>query len=414
MRRVVITGLGPVTPIGIGREPFWSACQAGRTGFRVCEHLVQAGCSVTIAAPVQGFSTDGFLEPKEARNVDPFCRFALVAAKLAVADAGLGPPSPQEAPRRGVIIGTGIGGLQEIEDGHATLTERGPRRVSPHFIPKLMSNAATGQVAIHLGWQGPNFSTASACASANHAMGMAFWILRMGLADVILTGGAEATITPLAISGFANMKALSTNPDPQQACRPFDKDRDGFVMGEGAGVLVFEEYERARARGATIYAEVLGFGMTDDAYHITAPAQDGGGAVRAMRLAFQDAGREPRELSYVNAHGTSTPYNDAMETKAIKALVGEERARQIPVSSTKSQIGHLLGASGGAELIATALAVRDDRLPPTMGYRTPDPACDLDYVSGASRAQRVDLALSNSLGFGGHNASILIGKVAGA
>jgi 3-oxoacyl-[acyl-carrier-protein] synthase II len=346
------------------------------------------------------------------RKLDRFTMYALKATDEAFQDAGLDPRSDSEEQREryGSIIATGIGGIAGIEEQHLVLLERGPRRVSPHFIPKIMANAVSGQVAIAYGLLGTAFTTSSACASSGHAIGMALLAIRSGEVDLVVTGGSEAATTRLAISGFASAKALSTRNDaPDQASRPFDRERDGFVMGEGAGILIFEELERAQQRGARIYAEVKGYGSTDDAYHITAPKEDGTGPARAFRLALKMAGVDPETVHYVNAHGTSTPYNDAIETRAIKRCFGEH-ARSIAISSTKSMIGHLLGASSAVELVATALSVHQGRIHPTRNLSVPDPECDLDYVPGSARELDIQNALSNSLGFGGHNVSICIGR----
>jgi 3-oxoacyl-[acyl-carrier-protein] synthase II len=348
----------------------------------------------------------------EFRKLDPFTMFALKATDEALRDAGLDPKQEPEEAREawGAIVGTGIGGISGIVEQHTEMLERGPRRVSPHFIPKIMANAVSGQVAIRHGLLGTAFTTSSACASSGHAIAMAFQAIRWGEIDVAVTGGAESATTRLSVAGFANMKALSTRNDaPEQASRPFDKNRDGFVMGEGAGILVFEELERARKRGARIYAEVKGYGSTDDAYHITAPKEDGAGPARAFRLAVRMAGIDPETVHYVNAHGTSTPYNDAIETRALASYFGEH-ARKLAISSTKSMIGHLLGASSAVELVATALSVHQGRVHPTRNLETPDPDCHLDYVPREARELTIQNALSNSLGFGGHNLSICIGR----
>jgi len=408
-RRVVVTGLGVVHALGDSPEEFWKAAIAGKSGVSRIGRFDASGYTVQIAAEHKSFDPEKWLDPKEARRSDRFCQFALACAGQAIADAGLG-KGGFDPNRVGVILGTGIGGLTEMETQHRTLLERGPSRVSPFLIPKLMMNAAPGAIAIHYGLRGPNEAIATACASASHAMGEALEVLRAGEADIILTGGAEAAVTPLGLSGFCSMNALSRRNDaPEKASRPFDKNRDGFVMGEGAGVLVFEELQHALSRGARIHAEVLGFAANADAYHITAPAPDGRGAAECMALAIEDAGLKPEDISYIKAHGTSTELNDAMETRAIKALFAE-RAYKIPVSSPKSMLGHLLGASGAVEMILTVLAVQRDLVPPTINYETPDPECDLDYVPNQARQHKVNYAIANAFGFGGHNAVLVVGK----
>ena len=410
-RRVVITGLGMISALGNDVETNWSRILRGESGvgpitrFDVKDHTVKFAASVVLD-PLLHFTVP------DQRKLDLFTMWALVAADEALRDAGLEPSkAPEEVRERiGSIIGTGIGGITGIEEQHKELLERGPRRVSPHFVPKIMANAVSGQVAIRHGLQGTCFTTSSACASAGHAMGMAWRTIQFGDADVVVTGGAESATTPMSLAGFANMKALSTrNDDPQAASRPFDKERDGFVMGEGAGILVFEEYEHAKKRGARIYAEVKGYGSTDDAYHITAPEESGKGPARALREALRHAKIPLESVDYITAHGTSTPYNDLIETRAIKLVFGAH-AKKLAVSSTKSMIGHLLGASAAVELVVSALSVYKGQVHPTRNYSTPDPECDLDYVPGAAREMKVRNALSNSLGFGGHNVSICIGR----
>ena len=412
MRRVVITGVGTVNALGPNVASSWPRMLAGENGVRPIEHFDAATAPVKFSGHVD-FDPTAHFEAPDFRKLDPFTMYALVSSNEALADAGLDlAAEPEEARERfGCIVGTGIGGITGIEEQHVTLMERGPRRVSPHFIPRIMANAVSGQLAIHHGILGTTFTTSSACASSAHAIGMALLSIRSGESDVVLTGGAESATTPLAVAGFASAKALSTrHDDPGGASRPFDLDRDGFVMGDGAGILVFEELERARARGATIYAEVKGYGSTDDAFHITAPKEDGSGPARAFRLALESGKVDPETVDYVNAHGTSTKYNDAIETRALKRCFGDH-ARNLAVSSTKSMIGHLLGASSAVELVATALSVRHQVVHPTRNYTTPDPECDLDYVPGAAREMRIRNALSNSLGFGGHNVSLLLGQV---
>jgi 3-oxoacyl-[acyl-carrier-protein] synthase II len=412
MRRVVITGLGTVNSLGPDVKSSWPRMLAGENGVTPIESFPAEDLPVRFAATVEWNPEELFAGP-EFRKLDPFTMFALKATQEALADAGLDPSSEPEEKREswGTIVGTGIGGISGIVEQHSEMLERGPRRVSPHFIPKIMANAVSGQVAIRHGLLGTAFTTSSACASSGHAIAMAFQAIRCGELDLAVTGGAESATTRLSVAGFANMKALSTrNEAPESASRPFDRDRDGFVMGEGAGILIFEELEHARKRGARIYAEVKGYGSTDDAFHITAPKEDGAGPARAFRLAVKMAGIDPETVHYVNAHGTSTPYNDAIETRALKRFFGEH-ARKLCISSTKSMIGHLLGASSAVELVATALSVHQARVHPTRNLTTPDPECDLDYVPGEARELRIQNALSNSLGFGGHNISICIGGV---
>jgi 3-oxoacyl-[acyl-carrier-protein] synthase II len=412
MRRVVITGLGTVNPLGADVKSSWPRILNGENGVRPITRFETQDLPVRFAATVDWNPEERFHGP-DFRKLDPFTMYALKAAEEAAADSGIDFPSqPEERRERfGSIIGTGIGGICGIEEQHLVLQERGPRRVSPHFIPKIMANAVSGQVAIEFGLLGTAFTTSSACASSGHAIGMAFQAIRNDEADLVVTGGSESATTRLAISGFASAKALSTrNDDCEHASRPFDRDRDGFVMGEGAGILIFEELEHARRRGAKIYAEVKGFGSTDDAYHITAPKEDGAGPARAFLIAMRQAGIDPESVDYINAHGTSTPYNDAIETRAIKRTFGEH-ARRIAVSSTKSMIGHLLGASSAVELVVTALSIHEGRVHPTRNYTTPDPECDLDYVPETGRQLRIQNALSNSLGFGGHNVSVCIGRI---
>ncbi len=412
MRRVVITGLGTVNALGPDVKTSWPRILAGENGVQPITRFETEDLPVRFGAMVDWKPEDMFQGP-DLRKLDPFTMYALKASEEARVDAGLDFASlPDEARERfGTIIGTGIGGITGIEEQHLVLQDRGPRRVTPHFIPKIMANAVSGQVAIQFGLLGTAFTTSSACASSGHAIGMALLAIRSGEVDLVLTGGSESATTRLSISGFASAKALSTrNDDPATASRPFDKTRDGFVMGEGAGILVFEELEHARARGAKIYAEVKGYGSTDDAFHITAPKEDGTGPARAFHLALKLAGVDPETVNYINAHGTSTPYNDAIETRAIKRAFGDH-AKTIAISSTKSMIGHLLGASSAVELVMTALSVQNDRVHPTRNYTTPDPECDLDYVPNEGRELAIHNALSNSLGFGGHNVSICIGKL---
>ncbi len=411
MRRVAITGLGTINSLGNDVETSWARMLRGENGvgpirrFETKDHTVHFAASVDLDL-AQHFT------PPELRKYDLFTAWALLAAGEAVRDAGLEheKASVEERERWGAIIGTGIGGITGIEAQHIELMEKGPRRVSPHFVPKIMANAVSGQVSIRFGLMGTSFTTSSACASAGHAMGMAWRAIQWGDADVVLTGGSESATTPMSLAGFANMKALSTrNEDPGAASRPFDADRDGFVMGEGCGILVFEELERARQRGAKIYAEVKGYGSTDDAFHITAPEESGRGPARAFAEALRHAKLSPDQVDYINAHGTSTPYNDLIETRAIKLAFGDH-ARKLAISSTKSMVGHLLGASAAIEAVVTALSIHQQRVHPTRNLTNPGPECDLDYVPGSSRDLKIRNALSNSLGFGGHNVSICLGQ----
>jgi len=405
-RQVVITGIGPLTPIGTGRDAFWDALRSGRSGAcRVDDRIDLTDIDVKIGAPVSDFDPLDHMDRRRARRLDRAAQFALVAAKLALDDAGLDRHtlSPD---RSGVVAGTGIGGLQTMEETYGILRDSGPRRVSPFFVPRLMPNAIAGEIAIEHGLRGPNFGVVSACASSAHAIGVAGELIRSGLVDCVIAGGAEAVLVRIAYAGFAQIGAVSKrNDEPQRASRPFDKDRDGFLMGEGAGFLILEDRETARSRGARVYGELAGFGMTADAYHITAPLEDGAGAAQAIRLALDRAGTAPEEIDYVNAHGTSTPLNDRSETLAIKAALGDA-ARRVKISSTKSQIGHLLGAAGSVEAIATLLSMEHGVIPATLNYETPDPECDLDYTP-APATREIRVALSNSFGFGGQNAALL-------
>jgi 3-oxoacyl-[acyl-carrier-protein] synthase II len=412
-RRVVITGLGVVSPIGNDVPTFWDACVKGANGIEQQADFVEAELTTTIAGRIKNFdATEVLGDRKYARQTDPFVHYAVASADQAVKDSGLD-LKKIDLDRVGCILGSGIGGIEEIYDGTSTLIKRGPRRVNPYFVPKMMLNAGAGNVAIRYGLRGPNYSTASACAAATHAVGTALRTIQYGDADIVFTGGSEAAATVLGMSGFCAARALSTRNDaPELASRPFDKERDGFVMGEGGAILIFEELEHAKARGAEIYAEVVGFGATDDAFHITAPAEDGNGATRSMQLAVRDSRRPLEDVSYINAHGTSTEYNDRSETMAVKRAFGDH-AYKLCISSTKSMIGHLLGASGAVELIATALAVKHGVAPPTRNLHVPDPDCDLDYVPHEGRPHKINVALSNSFGFGGHNATIALAAFTG-
>lgn len=407
--RVVVTGMGALTPLGLTVQDFWSALLKGENGIGVVTRFDPSGFTSQIAGELKGFEPNAYFSPKEARRFDPFVQYALAAASEAIEDAGLNMEVLDKS-RVGTIVSSGIGGIATLEKQHATLLNRGPGKVSPFFIPMMISDMAPGQISIQYGFKGPNYTTVSACSSAGHAIGDAFRILQRGDADVMVAGGSEATITPLALAGFCSMQALSTrNHEPHRASRPFDAERDGFVMGEGAGILVLETLDHALTRGASVYGELVGCAYTADAYHITAPAPDGEGAARAMKLALEDAGLAPHEVDYINAHGTSTPLNDKFETVAIKAVFGEYAAK-VSISSSKSMIGHLLGAAAGAELIATLLTIRDGVIHPTINYEHPDSECDLDYVPNESRKQPVQVAISNSFGFGGHNVCLVVRK----
>ncbi len=407
--RVVLTGLSVISPVGIGLEKFWEAISTGKSGIEKIEKFDTSAYPVNIAGEVKDFDPSLYIEKKEARRMDRFTQFSVSAAKMALEDAGLTKENiPQE--RAGVIIGCGIGGMETFEETAKTLFEKGPGRVSPFFIPMMIGNIAPGQVAIELGIKGPNMTVMTACASGTNAIGEAFLKIKHGEADMIITGGTEAAITPLALAGFCSMKALSTrNIAPEKASCPFSAERDGFVMAEGAGLIILESLQSALQRNARIYAEILGYGATADAYHITAPAPGGTGASSAIKKALAHAGLEPEKVDYINAHGTSTELNDKYETMAIKDVFGE-RAYKLAISSTKSMTGHLLGAAGGVELVATALAIKYSLIPPTINYEKQDADCDLDYVPNVARRHDIKYAMSNSFGFGGQNASILIGK----
>ena len=408
-RRVVVTGMGMVSPLGTGVEKTWNALIQGKSGVGRITRFDSTGFDTQIAAEVKDFAPENFIDKKEARRMDIFIQYAMAAAVMAMEDSQF-KITPQNAERVGVVVGAGLGGLTTIESYHKILLEKGPGRISPFFIPMLIVNEAPGHISMRFGAKGPNSSVVTACATGNHNIGDAWKMIQRGDADAIIAGGVESTITPLAVGGFNAMKALSTrNSEPEKASRPFDKDRDGFVMGEGAGIILLEEMEQALKRGAKIYAEIVGYGLTGDAYHITAPAPDGEGAARCMAMALKDAGIRPEEVDYINAHGTSTEYNDLYETIAIKTVF-KEHARKIPVSSTKSMTGHLLGGAGGVESIFTVLTIFQGVIPPTINYETPDPNCDLDYVPNVARKAEVRVALSNSFGFGGTNAVLVFKK----
>jgi 3-oxoacyl-[acyl-carrier-protein] synthase II len=412
MRRVVVTGLGAVTPLGVGLEPTWEAILAGRSGVGRITKFDPSDFPTTIAAEVKGFVPEDHVDRKEVKRMDPFIHLAMAATNFAMTDSGL-TIDEEIAPRVGVYMGSGLGGLSTLERYHKAYLEDGVRKISPFFIPMLISNLAPGHIAIRYGAKGPNITTTTACSASSHAIGEALLAVRRGVCDAVIAGGTEATITPMALGGFCAMKALSTrNDDPTGASRPFDRDRDGFVMGEGAAMLVLEELEFAKKRGAKIYAELCGYGASGDAHHITAPAPGGEGAVRCMRAAMEDARVRPEEVGYINAHGTSTPYNDMFETMAIKTVFGDH-ARELMVSSTKSMTGHLLGAAGALEGIFSVLAIREGIIPPTINYETADPECDLDYVPNTARRKEVRYVLSNSFGFGGTNSCLLFGKFSG-
>lgn len=406
MTRVVITGMGAITPLGNDVETFWRNVVAGRSGVGPITLFDASAMKTRIAAEVRGFDPEAWFGRKEARRMDRYAQFALAATQQALQDARLD-PAHVDRERVGVILGTGIGGLGSLVQGVETLMTRGPDRVSPFMVPMMLADTAPGLIAIAYGFRGPNMAVVTACASGTNAIGEAMHLIRRGDADVVIAGGAEAAILPIAVAAFNVMGAISTrNEEPERASRPFDRTRDGFVMGEGAGILVLERLEHARARGARIYAEVAGYGASADAYHITAPLENGEGAALAMRRALADAGLSPRDVDYINAHGTSTPLNDKSETQAIKAVFGEA-AYDVPISSTKSMIGHLLGAAGAVEAIVCVRAITDGIIPPTINYEHPDPECDLDYVPNTARRKPVRVAMSNSFGFGGHNACVI-------
>lgn len=407
-RRVVVTGIGAVTPLGNDVETTWKNIIDGVSGVGFLTRLNPEDYPAKVVAEVKDFNVEEYMDKKDARKMDRFTHYAVAASIMAVKDAQL-EINDDNSHRIGVWIGSGIGGMETFENQFETFLNKGYRRVSPFFVPMMIPDMATGQVSITLGARGFNSCTVTACATGTNSIGDAFKVIQRGDADAMVTGGAEAPISRMAMAGFCANKALSTNPDPEKASRPFDMNRDGFVMGEGAGIVVLEELEHALARGANIYAEIVGYGATGDAYHITAPAPGGEGGARAMKMALEDGGLKPEDIAYINAHGTSTDYNDKFETLAIKEVFGEH-AYQVAVSSTKSMTGHLLGAAGGVEAIFTVLAIKDSILPPTINLETPDPECDLDYVPNQARKQEVNAAISNSLGFGGHNATIAFRK----
>ncbi|MEB3339465.1 beta-ketoacyl-ACP synthase II [Okeania sp.] len=409
LKRVVVTGMGALTPIGNTLSDYWDGLLSGKNGIGLITRFDASRHKCRIAGEVKGFDPHDYMETKQAKHADRFSQFAIAASKQAVADAKF-EINDLNAEQVGVIIGTGVGGIQVLEDQQEIYLSRGPSRCSPFMIPMMIANMAAGLTAIHTGAKGPNSCTVTACAAGSNAIGDAFRLIKRGFAQAMICGGTESAVTPLGLAGFAAVKALSTrNDDPTRANRPFDRDRDGFVMGEGAGILILEELEYALSRGARIYAEMVGYGMTCDAYHITAPSKDGEGATRAIQLAMKDAGLTPEDISYINAHGTSTPANDPTETKAIKKALGKS-AEKIAISSTKSMTGHLLGGSGGIEAIATVMAIANDKIPPTINLDNPDPECDLNYVPHRSIEKKVEAALSNSFGFGGHNVTLAFKK----
>lgn len=408
-RRVVITGLGVVTPVGIGKDSFWTSLCTGKSGISRVTSFNVDDYPTQIGAEIRDFDPHKFLDKKEARRMDRFGQFALVASKLAMEDSAID-LSAIDSDRAGVSVGSGIGGIITIEEQIAVLKEKGPRRISPFFVPMLIANMASGYISIEFGFRGPNTTLVTACATGTHSIGEAFKIIQLGVADVMLAGGSEAAFSPISFAGFCAMRAMSTrNQEPLKASRPFDSDRDGFVMGEGAGVVVLEELEHALARGAKIYAEVAGYGLSGDAYHVTAPDPDGSGAIRCMEMAITDAGMVPEEVDYINAHGTSTDLNDKTETAAIKRVFADH-AYKLAVSSTKSMTGHLLGAAGGIEAVVCAMAIQEGIIPPTVNYDNPDPDCDLDYTPNVAAKRLVSVAMSNSFGFGGTNACLIFRK----
>lgn len=412
MRRVVVTGVGVVSPLGTGNRKNWDAVVAGRSGIGPITRFDASDMPVKIAGEVKDFNPEEFIDKKEIKKMDLFIQYSLAAAQFAMDDSGL-VITEENATRVGVLVGAGLGGLTTIERYHSALLEGGYKKISPFFIPMLIINLAPGHISMRFGAKGPNVSSVSACATGTHSIGDAYHMIKRGDADAMIAGGTESTVTPLGIGGFAVMKALSTrNDDPAAASRPFEKNRDGFILAEGAGIVVLEEYEAARKRGAKIYGEVVGYGLTGDAYHLTAPAPEGEGAARCIKMALQGAGINPEDVSYINAHGTSTPFNDLNETLAIKSVFGEH-AKKVAISSTKSMTGHLLGAAGGVEAVLTLLAMEKSVIPPTINYEEPDPECDLDYVPNTAREKVINYALSNSFGFGGTNATLLFKKIQG-
>ncbi|RJX24866.1 MAG: beta-ketoacyl-[acyl-carrier-protein] synthase II [Desulfurivibrio sp.] len=411
-RRVVVTGVGLVTPLGTGNEKTWDGICAGRSGVALITRFDTADHGVKIAAEVKDFVAEDYIEAKTAKHLDLFVQYAVAAAELAFTDSGL-TVTEENAARVGVITGCGLGGLSTIEKYHQVCMERGPKRITPFFIPMVIPNMGAGQISIVKKLKGPNLSVTTACAAGTHAVGEAFRLVSSGVCDAAVTGGSESVICPLAVGGFNAMKALSRNNDfPEKASRPFDRDRDGFIIAEGAGILILEELEHARARGARIYAEMAGYGLSGDGFHMAAPPEDGDGAIRCMKMALADAGMNVDEIDYINAHGTSTPLNDVVETRAIKSVYGDH-ARKLAISSTKSMTGHMLGGAGGIESVFTALAIHHQLAPPTANLEHPDEECDLDYIPGSAREMKIRAAMSNSFGFGGTNAVIIMKRFEG-
>ncbi len=410
MRRVVVTGIGAVSPLGTGNTKNWDALIAGRSGVDLITRFDTTDLSVKIAGEVKDFNPEDFIEKKEVKKMDLFIQYALAAAHFAMEDSGL-QITEENAERVGVLVGAGLGGLPTIEKYHAAMIEGGYKKISPFFIPMLIINLAPGHISIKYGAKGPNLSSVSACATGTHSIGDAYHMIKRGDADAMIAGGTESTVTPLGIGGFAVMKALSTrNDDPKGASRPFEKNRDGFVLAEGAGILILEEYEAAKKRGAKIYAEIVGYGLSGDAYHLTAPAPEGEGAARCIKMALNNAGVNPEQVDYINAHGTSTHFNDYFETLAVKKVFGDH-AKKLMVSSTKSMTGHLLGAAGGVEAVFSLMAMDKGVVPPTINYQEQDPECDLDYVPNTARDAKITYAMSNNFGFGGTNATLLFKKI---
>lgn len=407
-RRVVVTGMGVITSLGFKIDEFWDNIVKGKSGISTVTKFDTSEYSTKVAAEITGFDPVNYIDFKEAKRMDMFIIYAMAAAIEAVSDSGLD-LEKTDREMLGVLVGSGIGGIQTLVEQHSVLINKGPGRISPFFIPMMISNMASGRIAIHFGAKGFNEAVVTACATSANAIGDAFKVIERGDAEVMITGGTESPLTPLSFAGFCSMRAMSANSDPATACRPFDAERDGFIMGEGAGVIVLEEYEHAVNRGARIYAEIVGYGCTCDAFHITAPAENGEGAARSMKMAIRNAQESPDVIGYINAHGTSTPLNDKNETTAVKTVFGN-CSKVPPVSSTKSMTGHLLGAAGAVESIISILALKNSMLPPTINYKTPDPECDLDYVPNAARKADIDFSLSNSLGFGGHNVSLVFKK----
>ena len=409
MRRVVVTGLGPITSIGIGKEDYWTSLVCGKSGISQITNFDTKDYVTTIGSEVKDFKPEKYMPKKEAKRMDKFAQLAVAGTYLALEDSKLDLDSIDKN-RVGVILGSGVGGIETLESEHTKLMERGPHRVSPFFIPMMISNMGPGQITMAYGFKGPSFTITTACASGNHAIGESYRMIKHGVSDIIITGGSEAAVSPIAVAGFCTMKALSQrNDEPERASRPFDKNRDGFVIGEGAGIIILEELEHALNRGAHIYGEIIGYGATSDAYHVTAPDPEAEGATNSMILAMEEAGLNPELVDYINAHGTSTYYNDKLETLAIKKAF-KDHAYKLKISSNKSMLGHLLGAAAGVEAIATVLSMEKGIIPPTINLDTKDPECDLDYVPNKAISQEVNYALSNSLGFGGHNATILFKK----